>query len=62
MTEQEQTELWTLRTKWTGAYHIALVDDVWRAKRYRGVTHVLTADTADELGQQISADYAGQTA
>jgi hypothetical protein len=39
-------------------------DDVWRAKRHHDVTTVITADTAEELGQQIQADYAtaGQTA
>jgi hypothetical protein len=58
MTEQEMSGLWRLRTKWLGVYHIALADDVWRAKRYHDVTVVLTADTAEELGQQISTDYA----
>jgi hypothetical protein len=64
VTEQEMNELWRLRTKWLGVYHIALVDDVWRAKRYHDVTSVLTADTAEELGQQISTDCptAGRTA
>jgi len=58
MTEQEQSALWRLRSKWLGTYHVALVDDVWRAKRYGDVTHVLTADTAEELGDKIKADYA----
>jgi hypothetical protein len=59
VTEQEQVELWRLRTKWLGVYHVALVDDIWRAKRYRDVTRVLTADTAAELDGQIQADHAG---
>ena len=57
MTEQEQSALWRLRSKWLGIYHVALVDDVWRAKRYNDVTRVLTADSADELGEAIKADY-----
>jgi hypothetical protein len=64
VTEQEMSDLWRLRTKWLGVYHVALVDDVWRAKRHHDVTTVITADTAEDLGQQIQADYAtaGQTA
>ncbi len=57
MTEQEQSDIWRLRTRWLGVYHIALVDGVWRAKRYSQVTHVITADSADDLGAQIKADY-----
>ncbi len=56
-TEQEQSDLWQLRSRWLGIYHIAFVDDVWRAKRYSQVTRVLTADSADELGDAIKADY-----
>jgi hypothetical protein len=58
MTEQEQRDLWQLRSRWLGIYHVAFVDDVWRAKRYHDVTKVLTADSADELGYKIKADYA----
>ena len=31
--------------------------DVWRAKRYDRVTHVLTAEAADELAHKIQSDY-----
>ncbi len=58
MTQQEQSALWRLRSKWLGIYHVAFVDDVWRAKRYHDVTKVLTADTASELGEKIGQDYA----
>jgi hypothetical protein len=58
MTEQEQQELWKLRTRWLGVYHVALVDEVWRAKRYHNVTRELTADSAKELDGQIRDDYA----
>lgn len=51
------TALWQVRSRWLGIYHVALVDDVWRAKRYGDVTHVLTADSADELGEAITRDY-----
>ncbi len=57
MTEQEQSDLWRLRTRWLGTYHVALVDDVWRAKRHHNVTHVITADSAEELAGKIMADY-----
>jgi hypothetical protein len=57
MSEQEQQALWRLRSRWLGIYHVALVDDIWRAKRYNQVTHVITADSADELGDMIKADY-----
>lgn len=57
LTEQEQRELWQLRSRWLGVYRVALVDEVWRAKRYRDVMHVITADTADELADAIKRDY-----
>ena len=57
MTEQEPSALRQLRSTWLGVYHVALNDDVWRAKRYHQVTHVLTADSADELGDAIKRDY-----
>jgi len=57
ITEQERQALWQLRSRWLGTYHVALVDDVWRAKRYNHVTKVITADSADELGEAIRRDY-----
>jgi hypothetical protein len=57
MSEQEQRDIWQLRSRWLGVYHVALVDDVWRAKRYNDVTKVITADTAGELGDAIQRDY-----
>jgi len=58
MTEQEQSQLWELRTRWLGIYNIALTDDVWSARRYHDPIKLLTADTAAELAEQIQADYA----
>ena len=58
MTEQEQAELWRLRTKWLGRYRVALVDGVWRAKRYQHVTTIFTANTPGELDRQMQADHA----
>lgn len=57
LSEQEQRDLRQLRSRWLGVYHVALVDDVWRAKRYSDVTRVLTADSADELADAIKRDY-----
>ena len=57
MTE-EHAELWKLRTRWLGVYHVALVHGVWRAERYHDVTHVLTANTVAGLAEQIQRDYA----
>ncbi len=58
MTQDEQSGIWRLRTKWLGSYHIALIDDVWRAKRFHNVTVVLTGDSAEELDRRIQDDYA----
>jgi hypothetical protein len=59
MTEQEYAELWRLRMRWLGIYHVALAEGVWRAKRYHDVTHILTANTLAGLAEQIQHDYAG---
>ena len=59
MTEQEYAELWQLRTRWLGVYHVALVHGVWRAKRYHYVADVLTANSVAKLAEQIQRDYAG---
>jgi hypothetical protein len=58
VTEQDNAELWRLRMRWLGTYHVALADGVWRAKRYHDVTHVLTASTLAGLAEQIQNDYA----
>jgi hypothetical protein len=58
VTEQDNAELWRLRMRWLGIYHVALADGVWRAKRYHDVTHVLTASTLAGLAEQIQNDYA----
>lgn len=57
LTEQEQRDLQRLRARWLGVYPVALVDDVWRAKRFNDVTSVITADSALELGDAIKRDY-----
>ncbi len=57
MTSEESSDLARMRTRWLGVYHVALIDGVWRAKRYHDVTTVLTADTAAELGELMTADY-----
>lgn len=59
MTEQEYAELWRLRMRWLGVYHVARAGGVWCAKRYRDVTRVLTANTVAGLAEQIQDDYAG---
>ena len=55
MSQEEQRDLWQLRTRWLNVFHIALVDGLWRAKRYNQVTHVITADSADELSDKLTA-------
>ena len=60
MIEQEYAELWRLRMRWLGVYHVALAEGVWRAKRYHDATHVLTASTLAGLAGQIQDDYVGQ--
>jgi hypothetical protein len=59
MIDQEYAELWRLRTRWLGVYHVALVHGVWSARRFRDVTRVLTANSVAKLAEQIQHDYAG---
>lgn len=62
MTDQEYAELWRLRARWLGVYHVALVHGVWIAQRYRDATRVLTANSVAKLAklaEQIQHDYAG---
>jgi hypothetical protein len=61
MTEEEAASLAELRAMWRNAYHVAFIDEVWRAKRFNDVTVVITADTAEELAGLIDADYAAWT-
>ena len=58
MTEQQQSDLWRLRIRWVGIYNLVYADDQWRARRYALTAGWITADTAEELGQKIQADYA----
>lgn len=58
ISEQDQMALWKIRTKWVGVYSIGLADGVWRAQRFTNPANVITADTAGELGDKITADYA----
>jgi hypothetical protein len=62
VTEQDQTDLWRLRTKWVGVYAVALAEGTWRARRYGDTAPWLIAATAEGLGHQIEADYAAMTA
>ncbi len=55
---EEYAELWRLRARWLGVYHVALVHGVWHATRYRDAAHVLTASTVAELAERIQHDYA----
>jgi hypothetical protein len=58
MTKEEAAALDDLRRIWRGAYHVAFIDGIWRAKRYNDVTVVITAETAEELKAMIDADTA----
>jgi len=55
--EQDGRALWMLRSKWLGLYQVSLVGGEWRARRYRGDPVLLTANTADQLGQKVQADH-----
>jgi hypothetical protein len=61
MTKEEAAALGDLRRIWEGAYHVGLIDGVWRAKRFNDVTAVITADPAGELKAMIESDYASWT-
>jgi hypothetical protein len=60
MTEEQQSDLWRLRTRWVGIYNLVFADDQWRARRYATSAAWITAGTAEELGEKIKADYARQ--
>jgi len=57
MTTDEATTLFHLRCRWDDAYRIALVDGVWAAQRIGNATVLLTADSGQELRDQMQGDY-----
>jgi hypothetical protein len=58
----EAVQLYRLKLRWDGRYHVSLTDGTWRAIRDPDAQAVLTAATGDELAGQIEADYADWTA
>lgn len=59
LTRSEASELADLKFHWDEAYSISWIDGVYRAARMSEPSVVLTADSCDELRQQIRDDYAG---
>ena len=51
-------QLYGLKLRWDGRYHVSLTEGTWRAIRDTGAFVVLTAATGDELAELIKADYA----
>jgi hypothetical protein len=58
----DAVQLYRLKLRWDGRYHVSLTDGTWRAIRDTGTFIVLTAATGEELAEMIGADYADWTA
>lgn len=46
-----------LRWNWGEGYEIEIIDDTWQARRRDGLGGWITAANADDLRNQIMADY-----
>jgi hypothetical protein len=55
-------QLYELKLRWDGHYHVSLTDGTWRAIRDTDALAVVTADSGGELGALINADYAAWAA
>jgi hypothetical protein len=55
-------QLYDLKLRWDGQYHVSLTHGTWRAIRDADALSVVSADTAEELSALIEADYAAWTA
>jgi hypothetical protein len=53
----DEDDLAGLQWNWQGAYSFNVIDGVWTATVVGDPATVLTADAADELRQQVRADY-----
>jgi hypothetical protein len=54
----EAVQLYGLKLRWDGRYHVSLTHGTWRAIRDTDASAVVTADSAEELSVLIGADYA----
>jgi hypothetical protein len=54
----DAVQLYRLKLRWDGRYHVSLTEGTWRAIRDPDAQAVLTAATGDELAGLIEADYA----
>jgi hypothetical protein len=55
------TQLYRLKLRWDGRYHVSLTEGTWRAIRDTDALAVLTAATGEELAGLLEADYADWT-
>jgi len=54
----DAVQLYGLKLRWDGHYHVSLTQGTWRAIRDTDALSVVTADSAEELSALIDADYA----
>jgi hypothetical protein len=57
----DAVQLYDLKLRWDGRYHVSLTHGTWRAIRDTDALSVVTADSAKELSALIDADYAAWT-
>jgi hypothetical protein len=53
----EVAQLYGLKLRWDGRYHVSLTEGTWRAIRDTDPLTVLTAATGSELAAKIEADW-----
>lgn len=58
----EAVQLYRLKLRWEGSYHVSLTDGTWRAIRDTDPLTVLTAATGGDLAAKIEADCEDWTA
>jgi hypothetical protein len=61
MNRAQAFDLADLMFHWDTAYKIDFDGALWTAARANNLSHVLTADSADELRQKIRLDYSAWT-
>jgi hypothetical protein len=55
---RDAVQLYDLKLRWDGRYHVSLTHGTWRAIRDTDALAVVTADSAEDLTAMIDADYA----
>jgi hypothetical protein len=56
ITTAEAVQLYGLKIKWDGKYHVSLTHGIWRAIRDTDPLLVLTAASGEELAAKVEAD------